>query len=114
VLGLSIERELDIGLVQLRAGAALIDLVPVTSRLGRSGGPPPGRDGFNMDHFALELAHFDAAAIGARLDAHGIAHGETTQRYGARGHGPSLYLTDPDGNTVELKGPATDPRRPAV
>lgn len=107
-LGLPIERQLDIGLVQLRAGAALIDLVPVTSPLGRAGGPPAGTSGFNMDHFALELAHFDAAAICAHLDAHGIAHGEVAQRYGARGQGPSLYLTDPDGNTVELKGPPTD------
>ena len=114
MLGLSIERQLDIGLVQLRAGTSLIDLVPVTSPLGRGGGPPPGRNGFNMDHFALELAHFDAAVIGAYLDANGITHGEPAQRYGARGSGPSLYITDPDGNTVELKGPPTDSWRPPV
>jgi glyoxylase I family protein len=113
-LGLTIERELDIGLVQLRAGASLIDLVPVTSPLGRAGGPPPGVGGFNMDHFALELAHFDAAAMGTHLDTYGIKHGETAQRYGARGTGPSLYITDPDGNTVELKGPPTDSRQPPV
>jgi catechol 2,3-dioxygenase-like lactoylglutathione lyase family enzyme len=28
------------------------------------------------------------------------------QRYGAEGEGPSIYIEDPDGNTVELKGPA--------
>ena len=26
-------------------------------------------------------------------------------RYGAEGHGPSMYIRDPDGNTVEIKGP---------
>jgi hypothetical protein len=31
--------------------------------------------------------------------------GETKQRYGADGTGPSIYITDPEGNTVELKGP---------
>ena len=114
VLGLPIERELDMGLVQLRAGAALIDLVPVNSRLGRLGGPPAGANGFNMDHFALELARFDTAAIFAYLDAHGVAHGGVDQRYGAQGTGPSIYVKDPDGNTVELKGPATDRPRSAV
>jgi catechol 2,3-dioxygenase-like lactoylglutathione lyase family enzyme len=108
-LGLPIERQLDIGLVQLRAGAALIDLVPLDSKLGRSGGAAAGTSGRNMDHFALSLAHFDGAALCRYLDRHGIAHGEVEQRYGAGGNGPSLYLTDPDGNTVELKGPATDP-----
>jgi len=114
VLGLPIERELDMGLVQLRAGAALIDLVPVDSRLGRLGGPAAGADGFNMDHFALELEQFDAAAIFAHLDAHGVAHGGVDQRYGAKGTGPSIYVKDPDGNTVELKGPTTDRPRSAV
>jgi len=108
-LGLVIERELDIGLVQLRAGASLIDLVPVSSRLGSVGGPAAGSSGHNMDHFALELTRFDADAIFAHLDAHGVDHGDTAQRYGAKGSGPSIYLKDPDGNTVELKGPATDP-----
>jgi glyoxylase I family protein len=107
-LGLSIERELDMGLVQLRAGAALIDLVPVDSRLGKLGGPAAGPDGFNMDHFALQLERFDAAAIFAYLDAHAVPHGDVDQRYGAQGTGPSIYVKDPDGNTVELKGPATD------
>jgi glyoxylase I family protein len=113
-LGLAIERQLDLGLVQLRAGASLIDLVPVSSPLGRIGGPAPGSDGRNMDHFALELARFDAAEIFAHLAAHAIEHGEVSTRYGAKGSGPSLYIKDPDGNTVELKGPATDQRSPRV
>lgn len=107
-LGLTIERQLDIGLVQLRAGASLIDLVPVSSQLGKLGGAGPGIEARNMDHFALELGRFDAAAIAAHLAAHGIEHGAPSQRYGAKGTGPSIYIKDPDGNTVELKGPATD------
>lgn len=110
-LGLPIERRLDLGLVQLRAGRCLIDLVPVASRLGRLGGPAPNADGHNMDHFALELERFEAAAIFAHLDAHGVEHGEVAQRYGANGTGASIYVKDPDGNTVELKSPATDQRR---
>jgi catechol 2,3-dioxygenase-like lactoylglutathione lyase family enzyme len=109
VLGLAVERQLDIGLIQLRAGVSLIDLVPLDSPLGRAGGPPPGREGGNMDHFALQLLRFDAVAIVEHLEAHGVAHGDIAQRYGARGTGPSIYVTDPDGNTVELKGPATGP-----
>ena len=34
-----------------------------------------------------------------------IAPGEIVSRYGADGQGPSMYLSDPEGNTVELKGP---------
>jgi len=62
----------------------------------------------------LSLAHFDAAALRRHLDAHGIAYGAVAERYGATGTGPSLYVTDPDGNTVELKGPATDSRQTIV
>jgi len=113
-LGLVIERQLDMGLVQLRAGTSLIDLVPVSSSLGQLGGPPAAVQGRNMDHFALELERFDTAAIFAHLDAHGLEHGDVSQRYGANGVGPSIYVKDPDGNTVELKGPATDQRRSSV
>jgi glyoxylase I family protein len=109
VLGCSEERRLDeLGLVQLRAGSSLIDLVPVASPLGQAGGgpcPAPGQGGRNMDHFALQLGGFDEAALRAHLEGHGVAPGEVGRRYGAQGNGPSMYLSDPDGNTVELKGP---------
>jgi catechol 2,3-dioxygenase-like lactoylglutathione lyase family enzyme len=105
VLGCREERRLDeLGLVQLRAGQSLIDLVDVDSTLGRSGGGARSDDGPNLDHFALQLTHFDEARIRAHLAQHGIEAGETAERYGARGMGPSLYIRDPDGNTVELKG----------
>jgi glyoxylase I family protein len=106
VLGCSIERRQDeIGLVQLRAGHSLIDLVPVDGKLGRMGGAAPGSEGRNMDHFCLRVEPFDGDAIRAHLAAHGAAAGDTRSRYGAQGEGPSIYLSDPEGNVVELKGP---------
>ena len=109
VLGCNEERRLDaLGLVQLRAGACLIDLVDVASPLGELGGRPPGSDARNMDHFAVALEAFDAAAIRSHLEAHGVEPGDVSERYGANGNGPSMYIRDPDGNVVELKGPAAD------
>jgi catechol 2,3-dioxygenase-like lactoylglutathione lyase family enzyme len=110
-LGCTVERRQDaIGLVQLRAGSSLIDLVPVDGKLGAAGGAPPGREGRNVDHFCLRIAPFDDAAIRAHLARHGIAAGDVASRYGAEGEGPSIYVEDPEGNTVELKGPPATPR----
>ena len=107
VLGCPVERRQDdIGLIQLRAGRSLIDLVPVDGTLGRAGGAAPGKEGRNLDHFCLRVEPFDENAIRARLQAHGIDAGPLASRYGAEGEGPSLYLSDPEGNVVELKGPA--------
>ena len=106
VLGCTVERRLDdIGLVQLRAGRSLIDLVPVDGELGRAGGAAPGAQGRNLDHFCLRIEPFDAATLREHLLAHGIDMGELRTRYGAEGNGPSIYLDDPEGNVVELKGP---------
>jgi catechol 2,3-dioxygenase-like lactoylglutathione lyase family enzyme len=105
-LGCSVERESEaLGLHQLRAGGSLIDLVPIAGPLGKLGGAGPGAEGRNVDHVALSLAHFDEAALRAHLVAHGIEPGDVAERYGAEGMGPSLYIRDPDGNVVELKGP---------
>lgn len=107
-LGCSVERRQDaIGLVQLRAGRSLIDLVPVGGQLGMAGGAAPGKEGRNLDHFCVRVEPFDEAAIRSHLAAHGIEAGRIETRYGAEGVGPSLYLTDPEGNVVELKGPPT-------
>ena len=106
VLGCTVERRLDeLGLVQLRAGVSMLDLVPVDSPLGRAGGAGPGPDARNVDHFALEIAHFDEEALRAHLAAAGIEAGDVAARNGARGTGPSMYIRDPDDNVVELKGP---------
>ena len=97
VLGLHVERRLaEIGLVQLRAGTSMIDLVPRTE---------DEDDGRNMDHFAVRIAELDVPTLTAHLKRHGIDAGEVRRRYGAEGYGSSIYITDPDGNTVELKGP---------
>jgi catechol 2,3-dioxygenase-like lactoylglutathione lyase family enzyme len=106
VLGCPVERRQDeIGLVQLRAGSSLIDLVPVDGKLGMAGGAAPGREGRNVDHFCLRVESFDAAAIRKHLQEHGVEAGPVASRYGAEGEGPSIYLEDPEHNTIELKGP---------
>jgi glyoxylase I family protein len=111
VLGCTLQRRQDdIGLVQLRAGRSLIDLVPVQGPLGRSGGAAPGPQGRNLDHFCLRVEPFDEAALRERLAAHGVAAGAVEMRFGAEGEGPSIYLDDPEGNVVELKGPPERPR----
>ncbi len=106
VLGCREERRQDeIGLVQLRAGASLIDLVSIDGKLGRHGGAAPGSEGHNMDHLCLRVEDYDERAILAHLKAHGVRTGELGSRYGAQGEGPSIYLYDPQGNMIELKGP---------
>lgn len=109
VLGCPVERRLEeFGLVQLRAGDSLIDLVDIASPLGKAGGNAPIPNARNMDHFALALSSFDETAIRAHLLRFGVEADETRRLYGAEGYGPAIYLRDPDGNTVELKGPAND------
>ncbi len=95
-VGCKEERRLDrLGLVQMRAGRSMIDLLA-----GRG-----DEAGVNMDHLCLRIEPFDPTAIAARLQPHGIAPGEVVLRYGAEGEGPSVYFSDPEGNTVEFKGP---------
>jgi glyoxylase I family protein len=106
VLGCSVEKvQDDLGLYQLRAGSALIDLVPVDGALGSKGGAAPGKEARNLDHFCLRVDPYDADEIIAHLKRHGVATGPVVSRYGAEGQGPSIYAEDPEGNTVELKGP---------
>lgn len=107
VLGARVERQLQTPrIVQLRIGDSLLDLVP--GRKGRG-------NTANMDHFALRVALFDPAALARRLARFGIESGPVAERYGAEGYGPSVYFNDPDGNTIELKGPAVRPTvRPTV
>lgn len=106
VLGCTVARRQEaIGLIQLRAGSALVDLVPVDGKLGRMGGAAPGKEGRNVDHICFRLEPFDEAAIRAHLAAHGVDAGPLDSRFGAEGDGPSIYIQDPEGNTIELKGP---------
>ncbi len=104
VLNCPVERELeDIGLIQLRAGNALIDIVPVDSELGKLGGKAPEQDGRNMDHLCLRIERVGEAELLDHLKGFGIALEEFADRYGAQGHGRSLYIEDPEQNVIELK-----------
>jgi glyoxylase I family protein len=104
VLGCRLERGPgELGLAQLRAGASLIDLVDVDGPLG-GGDPAPGSDARNMDHFCVQVEPWDGETILAHLERHGVAAQPPEPRYGAGGRGPSIYIRDPEGNTVELKG----------
>ena len=85
----------EFNMTHLRAGGSMIDLVAGDAGAGR-----------NMDHFCLRVEPFDERAIIAHLKSHGVVLGETRTRYGAEGNGVSIYLTDPEGNQVELKGPS--------
>ena len=104
VLGCTVEkRQPAISLTQLRAGRTLIDIIPA-KQAGPAAGEQAGR-GANMDHLCLRIEPFDAAAIARHFTAHGFDAGEEKSRFGADGQGPSVYLLDPEGNGVELKGP---------
>ena len=109
VLGCTIERVRDdLGLVHLRAGASLIDLVAVEGPLGRAGGAAAADEGRNVDHVCLRIEPFTEKEVLAHLASHGVLpHRPVTVNFGAEGEGPSLYLSDPDGNTIELKGPSS-------
>jgi catechol 2,3-dioxygenase-like lactoylglutathione lyase family enzyme len=105
VLGCPLERRQDeLGLVQLRAGRSLIDLVDVAGPLGRTGGAAPGPEGRNVDHICLGIRPFDEASLHAHLERHGVAIVAAGSRYGAEGEGQAIYVRDPDGNAIELKG----------
>jgi glyoxylase I family protein len=137
VIGCSVERERpELGLIQLRAGVSLIDLVSVDGELGRkdrraglgaaeredaqaadpsaeisrdkrSQAGAPGMEGRNMDHLCLRIEPFDQSALVAHLISNGVGVGGIKTRFGADGYGPSLYISDPEGNVIELKGPPT-------
>ena len=109
VLGARWEKKQEaIGLYQLRLGTSLLDLVPVDGKLGRMGGAAPGKEGRIVDLLCFRVLPWDAEAVLAHLEAHGI-EGEVVSRYGADGEGPSIYLSDPEGNNLELKGPPWAP-----
>ncbi|MBU9224054.1 VOC family protein [Burkholderia multivorans] len=104
-VGCHVEKEQpDLGLVQLRAGDALIDLLAVGSKIDRAESGPPGTVR-NVDHVCLRVEPFDPDALIAHFARFGARPGEPVERYGAGGYGPSIYLFDPEGNMLEFKGP---------
>jgi len=106
VIGCSLEKmQKEAGLYHLRAGSSLIDLIIVDTRPGKIDGVTPGKEGRNLDHFCLSIDPFDTDQIIRYLKSKGIDPGKVESRYGAEGDGPSIYVADPEGNVVELKGP---------
>jgi catechol 2,3-dioxygenase-like lactoylglutathione lyase family enzyme len=106
IIGCSMEKiQDDLGLYQLRAGNSLIDFIPVDGPLGKLGGAAPGSEGRNLDHFCLRIEPFDGEQILEYFRNKRVDPGKIESRYGAEGEGPSIYLTDPEGNIIELKGP---------
>ncbi len=105
VIGCHLERERpDLGLFHLRCGGSLIDLISVDGKLGAPGGAAPAKEGRNLDHFAIGIQPFDEDAIRRHLARHGVDVIDSGERYGAGGDGPSIYIRDPEGTVVELKG----------
>ena len=109
VLGLPIAKHnKPLGLWHLKAGSSMIDLVDMFGPLGKAGGLTPG-EARNVDHLALKIEPFDETAILAYFDSKGVNAEPAKTRFGADGDGPSIYLSDPEGNGVELKGMARAP-----
>ena len=105
VVGCTVERRRpELGMVHLRAGRTMIDLVDAGGPLGRQGGGLPDHAGPNVDHFCLRIEPFDADTVAQHLRRHGVEPNKLGIRFGADGDGPSLYVHDPEGNRVELKG----------
>lgn len=105
VLNCTIERQtpVETGLTQLRAGSSLIDLVVVDSRLGAIGGGPPSKTENNVDHFCLQIRAAPEQDIINYLQKSEVEVGVFESRFGAQGEGNSIYIKDPEGNSVELR-----------
>ena len=89
----------------------MIDLVSIDGRLGQLGGAAPGAEARNVDHLCLRVERFDEAQIVKHLQSHGVVpRGSASSNFGAEGEGLSLYLEDPEGNVIELKGPVATER----
>jgi len=108
VVGCTIDRALpEYGMLQLRTGASLIDLVDIGSAEG-DWARPEVEGGRNLDHVCIATGPCEEQAMRAHLSRHGIAILEEGIRYGAKGNGFSFYIADPSGNQIELKTPPID------
>ena len=96
VLGCTVARINErISLIHLRFGDQLIDLVP---------GSTPAPEGVGMDHLCLSIECDDVGKLADELVRRGVTlDGKVSDRFGAYGTGPSVYIRDPDGYRVELK-----------
>src|SRR5271155_403213 len=103
ILGLKEERRIaQIGLIQLRAGRSMIDLVPASG--------PRVETGLNVAHVCIGIEARDLNEVATYLRGQSVeVMGEPATRYGARGSGLSIYVRDTEGNVVELKQMPTAP-----
>ena len=93
VLGCKVERvNKAVGLVHLRAGEHLIDLLYVDQS-------PTGK---NLEHFCLRVESFNYDILQKHFQNHGIETLRYGNRYSGLGHGFSFYVSDPDGNEIEF------------
>ena len=81
----------------------MIDIISIDGPLGRKGVSLAAGPGRNVDHLCLRIAPFDYDALRGHFETFGIAIAPAQTRYGAQGHGLSIYLTDPEGNGIEFK-----------
>lgn len=103
VLGLVKEGTVSGGrITALRAGRSIVDICGGASPASEASG------GRNMDHFALRIESFDEDALRAYFEPLGVEIGKVGSRSGAEGRGPAMYIFDPDGNMIELKGPSSE------
>ena len=101
VLGLEILRE-----EEFRAGKVGFVSVRVTDETIIDVRPSASDQPFvkNVDHICVRLAPTDLMRVKDELRARGLeTQDEVNTRWGAQGYGESLYVDDPEGQTIELK-----------
>ena len=98
------ERYPQWGMAQLRAGAALINLVDISTENG-AWALPEVSGGRNMDHLCIALGAHHEQARRDHLARHQVEIVEESWHAGARGESLSIYVRDPSGNMLELKRP---------
>jgi catechol 2,3-dioxygenase-like lactoylglutathione lyase family enzyme len=105
-LGAKVVRRMEqLEMAQLRFGSSMLDLVASKHPVGADA----EAEGRNLDHFAVRVSPFDEGAILAFCAEHAIEAQAMSRLLGADGFGPAVYLRDPEGNRVELKGPPIEP-----
>lgn len=97
-----------LGMEQVWAGAALIVLWDITHP-GGAGAVPPVAGGRNVDHVCIATSAFAPEAMRAHLAREGVEIEREAVHGGARGMGFSIYIRDPFGNKLEIKGPPEYP-----
>jgi|GEM_PF-719437 len=127
LLNANCERVVDDFLWQLRIGDSLLDVLRAPNggseaAAAQTSGVRAGVESHhpsgvlpNMDHFCVRVTGYNeqriaalATSLGGTVRASGNGSGNANGNgngniYGARGYGASTYVTDPQGNVVEIK-----------